>query len=225
VALLALTLYPLGFAPLRQFPRAWDWTWPLGRHWPEIAANVICFLPLGIMARSAGIRPWVALLLGATLSLGIEQSQIWIRLRFPTYTDSCANIAGVALGALIARPLLRQRRRLLTPAACATFFAAGAVVAMSIAYRESRFLRFGWSFTFALAVVGSALARGFAAPLAAGTIAFAASMGIAAVQPHPIGWGTGLTCVAGALLGLWPGWRAWGRGEPDASAARAADSS
>ncbi len=208
IALLAITLYPLGFLHLRTVPRAWLWTAIRSDALLEFLANIAFFMPVGLLARSARLPWWLAAAGGLALSVAIESSQAWIRWRFPTFTDVVANFAGVLLGLVFATPILTRRKRLLTPASCALLFLAGLTFAIAIARTEIRFLRFGWSFPFGLAAVGAVLARGFARARWAIVIASAGAIAVAWVQPDPPGLTTVATILGGATLGVWPAYQA-----------------
>jgi glycopeptide antibiotics resistance protein len=82
----------------------------------EFTANVIWFVPLGLLGVLAVGRRWwwLVLLGGAAVSIAIEAGQ-WLLLpeRTPTPVDVIANTLGVAIGVAIAVGLLlvRERRR------------------------------------------------------------------------------------------------------------------
>lgn len=88
---------PLFGARLLSYPRA------------DILANVVAYVPFGAMlAHAAGDhRGWsralgLAILAGAALSLGLELAQACLPGRTSSWADVAANVAGVALGALLA---------------------------------------------------------------------------------------------------------------------------
>lgn len=67
----------------------------------EVVANVVMFVPLGLLlATSHRVRrPWLAVAAGLALSAAIETAQIALPGRYPTVQDVVANTAGAALGA------------------------------------------------------------------------------------------------------------------------------
>ena len=109
-AILAVTLLPwsnfVGHSHWGQV----QWLPFYGRRldWFDMAANVALFVPLGYFAggfSSARLRMnrtlWV--LLGATLlSTSVELMQVYSHRRFPSATDICCNVAGAALGLMLA---------------------------------------------------------------------------------------------------------------------------
>lgn len=80
----------------------------------EVVANVVMFVPLGLLlASSARVpRPWLAVTAGLALSAAIETTQIALPGRYPTLQDVVANTAGAALGAaaVVATRAARARR-------------------------------------------------------------------------------------------------------------------
>ena len=69
---------------------------------PDLALNVVLFVPLGIALAAFGVRPVRALAIGAGLSLAIELAQSLIPGRFPTLRDVLCNGTGAWLGVLVA---------------------------------------------------------------------------------------------------------------------------
>lgn len=69
------------------------------------------FVPLGVALSLIGMRPLMALIVGASVSALIEVAQCaWVAGRFASVGDVVANVAGCALGALlVARWNLRAR--------------------------------------------------------------------------------------------------------------------
>ncbi len=99
---LALTLYP--FAPLARTARPLTWA---GAAHPsllafDIVANVLLFVPLGVLA--PGKRTVAA---GLLLSVAIETTQALLPPRTPSLLDVVANSLGVTLGVLLHAPLRR----------------------------------------------------------------------------------------------------------------------
>ena len=78
----------------------------------DVFTNVLGYLPLGflfVFAAYPKLKAYRALvfaiILGALLSGFLESLQTWLVTRIPSNVDWVANIAGVALGALLAMPL------------------------------------------------------------------------------------------------------------------------
>ena len=69
----------------------------------EVTANVLMFVPLGLLLASSRrmARPWLAVAAGLTFSAAIETTQILLPGRFPTVQDVVANTAGAAIGAAL----------------------------------------------------------------------------------------------------------------------------
>ncbi len=69
---------------------------------PDIAFNVLLFMPLGAGLVLLGFRPRLALVAGAVLSVAIELAQRWwVVGRFASLHDVASNVAGCLLGALV----------------------------------------------------------------------------------------------------------------------------
>ena len=89
----------------------------------ETAANVLLFVPLGLIAalHLSGRRAWLAVLLGAVASASIETVQLLLLpQRHADPQDVLANTAGAAIGALLGVVLrrglpARRRRRAAAP--------------------------------------------------------------------------------------------------------------
>ena len=69
----------------------------------EIIQNLLLFLPLGICLTLAGVRPLIAIPLGAALSFSVEFSQQWIPGRDPSVGDIVCNTASTAIGVALTR--------------------------------------------------------------------------------------------------------------------------
>lgn len=72
--------------------------------WSDLALNVVMFLPLGFFWQAARARNhvsvwWMAGVVGALLSLGIEVGQLFLAERFTSALDVLTNGLGAALGA------------------------------------------------------------------------------------------------------------------------------
>ena len=68
----------------------------------EILANVVLFVPFGILALTAfrWMRVWSATLAGLATSCLIEGVQLFLPTRYSTVSDLIANTAGALIGAL-----------------------------------------------------------------------------------------------------------------------------
>jgi glycopeptide antibiotics resistance protein len=72
----------------------------------DIAANVLFFVPLGLLARTSRNAPipiWVVLALSALMSVVAESMQLFTHTRVPSATDVAANVMGAAAGCWLAR--------------------------------------------------------------------------------------------------------------------------
>ncbi|MCS0498085.1 VanZ family protein [Protaetiibacter mangrovi] len=79
----------------------------------EVAANVVMFLPFGVLAMTAyrWMRVWSTTLAGLATSALIEGVQLALPSRYSTVSDLIANTAGALLGALLVAGVRRARRR------------------------------------------------------------------------------------------------------------------
>ncbi|MBO3096368.1 VanZ family protein [Cellulomonas dongxiuzhuiae] len=76
----------------------------------EAAANVVMFVPFGVLVGLLLRRPsWVVVLLGAATSGLIETVQRWLPTRFPTLQDVVMNTLGAAVGVLVLTLAVRLR--------------------------------------------------------------------------------------------------------------------
>jgi len=82
----------------------------------EILANVVLFVPFGILALTAfrWMRVWSATLAGLATSCLIEGVQLFLPTRYSTVSDLIANTAGALIGALL---VVGWRRRAASAAA------------------------------------------------------------------------------------------------------------
>ncbi|UZN04163.1 VanZ family protein [Cellulomonas sp. S1-8] len=83
----------------------------------EAVANVVMFVPFGVLVGLLLRRPWwVVVLLGATTSALIETIQRWLPTRYPTLQDLVLNTLGAAVGvvALLVVVQVREGRGRLT---------------------------------------------------------------------------------------------------------------
>ena len=101
----------------------WPWVWPPGMGWPwlfdlswpkrlyvfDMEANLIGYMPLGLLGFAAAVRSgWrlrpallLGLLLGPLLSFAMETLQFFLPGRVPSLSDLALNSAGGVLGALL----------------------------------------------------------------------------------------------------------------------------
>ena len=82
-------------------------TWLASRGLPvtvpgmEASANVVMFVPFGVLVGLLLARPWwVVVLLGCATSTLIETVQRWLPTRFSTLQDVVMNTTGAAVGVL-----------------------------------------------------------------------------------------------------------------------------
>lgn len=80
--------------------------------WIEAPANVLLFIPLGLLLTLLFRRPWIGLVVAVLLSIGAEVVQMVLPGRLSSLRDIVANALGAALGAAIAWLVLRRRRRI-----------------------------------------------------------------------------------------------------------------
>lgn len=81
-----------------------------GAGWIEFGANILLFLPLGLLLTLLFRRPWVGFAVALGLSFGAELVQILLPSRMASLRDIVANALGAAVGALIAWLIIRRRR-------------------------------------------------------------------------------------------------------------------
>ncbi len=86
----------------------------------EVVANVLMFVPLGLLLASSARtpRPWLAVAAGLALSAAIETTQIALPGRVPTVTDVVANTSGAAIGTAAVVAVRAWRGRRTRPARC-----------------------------------------------------------------------------------------------------------
>jgi glycopeptide antibiotics resistance protein len=77
----------------------------------EVGANVVMFVPFGVLAMTAyrWTRVWSTTLAGLATSALIEGVQLFLPTRFATVSDLVANTAGAFLGALAVAIVRRNR--------------------------------------------------------------------------------------------------------------------
>lgn len=83
--------------------------------------NLTYYVPAGILGVELGLATAPAVIVGATLSVVAETSQLFARERVPSITDIILNTAGAAIGAVV---WTMRRRRLRTSRATVVEFAA-----------------------------------------------------------------------------------------------------
>lgn len=78
----------------------------------EAVANVVMFVPFGVLVTLLLRRPWwVVVLLGAATSGLIETVQRWLPTRYPTVQDLVMNTLGAAVGVGVLVLVVRVRGR------------------------------------------------------------------------------------------------------------------
>lgn len=78
----------------------------------EAVANVVMFVPFGVLVALLLRRPWwVVVLLGAATSGLIETVQRWLPTRYPTVQDLVMNTLGTAVGVAVVVLVVRVRGR------------------------------------------------------------------------------------------------------------------
>jgi len=77
----------------------------------EFTANILMFVPFGVLVRLATARPsgWMILALGFLTTVTIELTQMALPSRYSTVSDVIANTLGTAVG--LAAVWLATRRR------------------------------------------------------------------------------------------------------------------
>lgn len=77
--------------------------------WVEFTANVLMFVPLGVLVPLVFRRLWIGVLVAAALSAGAELVQILLPARHASMRDVLANVLGALLGAAIVWAVTRRR--------------------------------------------------------------------------------------------------------------------
>lgn len=79
----------------------------------EFTANVLMFVPLGLMfvLLLGRRRWWLAILVAVAFTVGIETAQLFLRDRIPDVRDLVANASGAVLGVVTALALTHARAR------------------------------------------------------------------------------------------------------------------
>lgn len=82
-----------------------------GSGWLELLANILMFVPLGLLLTLVFAHPWRGVVLALLLSAGAELAQFILPSRQPSLRDVFANVAGAAIGAAIGWLVMLRRRR------------------------------------------------------------------------------------------------------------------
>jgi len=197
VSTLVLTLYP--FAPLGP-ARAFWWPDVFSRGLAvDVAANVLFFVPLGVLAVAAGRQAREATLAAVLLSLLVEVAQSRIPLRVPSFLDVGANALGAAAGALGAVPLTRLAERVYHGPGRLLCLVLGAALTLAVARHFPALADFSFLPPFATAVLLALAASG----VWGSRLGFAAALGTA-LAVWPLHAAVLVAAAAGTALGAWP---------------------
>lgn len=79
--------------------------------WVEFTANVLMFVPLGVLVPLVFRRLWIGVLVAAALSAGAELVQTLLPARHASMRDVLANVLGALLGAAVLWAVTRHRER------------------------------------------------------------------------------------------------------------------
>jgi hypothetical protein len=79
--------------------------------WIEAPANVLLFVPLGLLLTLIFRRPWAGVVLALVMSAGAELVQAVLPSRTASLRDVVANVLGAAIGSLIAWLIIVHRHR------------------------------------------------------------------------------------------------------------------
>jgi len=190
VAALALTLFP--FAPWSAEPQATDW----GGSPFDMWANVLFFVPMGVLASYAGWRKRRIVLAAALLTLCIETAQMWLPQRTPSFLDLIANTGGAAIGALLAP---RLRRFYTLQVQCAALLAAVTLVLAGATWIPLA-VKLAFLYPAAIAVILALVASDLLGVHVAFMLALLGGLAVSrSLQPLWLA-----TILCGAALGAWP---------------------
>lgn len=78
--------------------------------WIEVPANVLLFVPLGLLLALLFRPPWIGVVLAVALSVAAEAVQLVLPGRLASPRDILANALGAGIGAFIAWLIIRRRR-------------------------------------------------------------------------------------------------------------------
>jgi VanZ like family len=81
-----------------------------GSGWIEFAANIVMFVPLGLLLTLVFAHPWWGVVFALAASAAVELVQFVIPSRQPSLRDVLANVTGAAIGAGIAWLWVLRRR-------------------------------------------------------------------------------------------------------------------
>jgi glycopeptide antibiotics resistance protein len=82
-----------------------------GTGWIEFVANILMFVPLGLLLTLVFRHPWWGVVLALVLSAGVEIAQTVIPSRQASLRDVVANVLGAGVGAVLAWLLVLRRDR------------------------------------------------------------------------------------------------------------------
>ena len=201
VSVVLLTLAPFG--PWRETAHRWA-TLQGSRLGPfDLIANLLLFVPGGVLAVRAGAPRWAAFLAALAMSFGIEWTQQWIAHRHPSSFDVAANTAGGIVGAAFSTPLLALCRRLWIKPLRACIYVAGGAVALALPLLVPQLTHLAFVFPFSVAVLGGIVGVGLwnratAFVLAGVGVTILCARVAWPLDPLWIG-----ACLGGAVLGVW----------------------
>ncbi|MBG6056129.1 VanZ family protein [Salinibacterium sp. CAN_S4] len=72
-----------------------------GSGWIEFSANIVLFVPLGVLLTLQFRRPAVGVIASILVSVGVELAQLVIPFRQATVRDVIANMIGAVIGAMV----------------------------------------------------------------------------------------------------------------------------
>ena len=81
-----------------------------GSGWIEFAANVLLFVPLGLLLTLLVDRVWIGVAVCVAASVAVELAQFVLPSRQASPRDVLANAVGAVLGAGLAWLIMRRRR-------------------------------------------------------------------------------------------------------------------
>lgn len=113
-AAIAVLVAPVSYSKIVSAISAWLRTalglGGFGAGWIEFGANVLLFLPLGLLLTLLFRRPWVGFIVALALSVSAELVQNLLPNRVASPRDVLANAFGAAVGAALAWLIIRHRR-------------------------------------------------------------------------------------------------------------------
>lgn len=114
-AVVAVLVLPIGYSQI--VGSIGDWlrsalgASAFGDGWIELGANVLLFVPLGLLLTLLLRRHWHGVMLALILSASAELAQLIIPARQPSVRDILANVLGAAIGSALAWTLVVRRER------------------------------------------------------------------------------------------------------------------